>query len=359
MKQRKIMTKISAGCLLSLLLFAQASLASFAVAEEEYPTYGNAQSEIFRETVEGSSPVTPDDEAFLRSVDRREPKRSGYYIKGGVGTASTSVGGIENNSVPVVMPSGKVNLDLNNNTSRFEDDLKQLIAAFGYKGKSWGAEFEMAFSKVLFFGYDPLLPEDPAFISSTAAACDIGAPGPAAPTIAEVPATKLRASMSVKEITGLFNFMYFFPHFKFQPHGLDFYALLGLGFAYMDAKTQTNAKEDDVAPFPSSKSSPANQPLKKGQTREIKGTSATNIAGQFGAGVRYAVINRLFLDLSIRRAEHGSLRFGPVEGKSDATTFNDITAGCNETIPNFEGIKFRSRKVANTSIFFSAGMPLG
>ncbi len=259
-KQRKSLCLRALQLMMILFAFSYATLThalSSVDVDEDY--YGNAGTYPFKNAIEGTESLNPEDVAFLNAVNATRIINR-WYMRLMVGKPKLRLDEIENDSVgtfngmPIFTPA-------------INENLTQVTLAGGYFWEQWAAEFEILFSKRFDFSIAPT------FVAP-----------PTAPNVI--------TQVELNQIAAFFNAQYVLPRlFSWYPRRLQIHFDAGVGGALKMANVSTFSL--------------TNAPYQSGSTRTL--TAAANL----GLGARYQVTANVLVDVAYRYFFLGKTEFGP------------------------------------------------
>ncbi len=232
--------------------------ASFDVVGEDTDSYyGNGETRIFKDAVEGTDTLSPQDSNYLNAVETTRVTQRGYMrLLLGKPRVKMSDFTVFSNNPAIAAPPISASV---------QSDLYQLLLAGGYRWENWAAEMELLFSKKLNQTLNPIA---------------VGVP--------------FQATFKLNQFAAFFNLQYIIPHwFSFYPSRLQIHLDAGVGPALKNTSTSVFALNGT--------------PVQSQSNRTISG------AGNLGVGFRYQVTASFLVDVAYRYFYLGKVTFGPVQ----------------------------------------------
>ncbi len=227
--------------------------------DEDDDYYGNAETCPFKNAIESTEGLTPDDVAFLNAVNATRIINR-WYMRLMAGKPKFQVRDIQNTSV------GTFN-GLSVATPAFSESHLQVTLAGGYFWEQWAAEFEILFSKRFDFTLAPTFANPPAL------------PG-------------VSTQIQFNQVAAFFNMQYVIPRlFSWYPRRLQIHLDGGIG----GALKQNNVTITSLTGISYTSAT----------TRNV--TAAANL----GVGTRYQVTAHVLVDIAYRYFFLGKTKFGP------------------------------------------------
>jgi opacity protein-like surface antigen len=223
--------------------------------DEDDDYYGNAETCPFKNAVESTVGLTPEDQAFLNAVEATRIINR-WYARLYIGKPKFKLNEISNTSLNDFVGFTPAVTSITNN-------LTQVTLAGGYFWEQWALEFEVLFSKKFNFTMSPVYVNAPVNVTG-----------------------------DVNSVTGFLNVQYVVPRlFSWYPRRLQIHFDAGVG----PSLKMTNLNTFTLG----------GAPQQSGSTRTI--AAATNL----GAGARYQISAHWLVDVAYRYFFLGKTNFGP------------------------------------------------
>lgn len=261
-------------CLLGfgLMLISPMVSAHFEIMEDEVSSYhyGNGQAESFHKAMIEPDPITVEEQKELaRQMPIRADNR--YYVRFGLNAGTMKIESIKNEATRSNL-KGRAIVD-----QTFERDQNGFEFAYGYAWKNWRWELEWMYNR----GVKADLPS----------------------IFADTQPPNFRQTTTARNCAFLANFFYeFLDLYKFRP-----YMMVGAGVSF----NNTAGHFVDI----------------NNSTVFEKSKRQMTFAWELGAGARYRLLSRLFLDVKYRYVNLGKVAWEPgsgIDNKAD-TNFKGLS----------------------------------
>lgn len=225
--------------------------------------YGNGQLCAFKNAIEGTEVLSPQDQAYMGSVEQNRIVNRAY-LRAMVGQPKVKV---TNWEMSATNPSPFTGASLNNPDTTA--NLTQLLLAFGYLWEQWALEGEFLFSKKL--NFTQTFTGTPVYVTG-----------------------------DIKQFAFFVNLQYIIPRFfSWYPQRLQI---------HLDAGVGPSLKRTEVSSYNAD-----------GSPRQSDSEQRIAPAGTLGVGARYQVTTSILVDIAYRFFEMGETKYSIDGGEFKAS----------------------------------------